>query len=460
MLRYGSLGEVLEELGLESPRCDRVLAVDDEPDNLDVLAMILEDDWDVFTATSGPEALAVMEAQGPVDLVVADQRMPGMTGVELLAEVARRWPETLSFVLTGYSDVEPIVEAVNRGAVHRFLLKPWEAEEMRAAVADAMELKANRAALRRIVAALDARRAELQRNLRDLRRAQARLLATERLSTLGRLTSGIMHDVRNQLTAMMLLVRTLQTEMADEEVQRAGRQALGTLEKLYGIVQEVNTFARNATAELRPQTIDTRRLLEEAIGQVHGLGQGHELEVPIEVERGAEVIRGDRAWIRQAIEALLRRTEAGAPSGTRLRLLARDDAEGQTVLELRRLPAEARDAGAGLRQADEDAGEPASGLAVELARLAAEAHNGSLAIDPRSDGGTSIVFRIGPMPAADHAADGDGDGDEGSHSSAEEGDLRLHRDGHDVPASYGSGPESREGAAADPQRDEWEAGRP
>ena len=101
--------DLLQSLGLPMPRCNKVLLVDDEFEVLAVLEALLEDDFDVQTAQGGAEALEILEAQSDLDLVITDQRMPGLTGVELLAIISERWPDIYRIVLTAYSDVDPIV---------------------------------------------------------------------------------------------------------------------------------------------------------------------------------------------------------------------------------------------------------------------------------------------------------------------------------------------------------------
>ncbi len=156
------LQRTLGQLGLEPPACRSVLLVDDEPANLLVLQATLEEEWTVHTADCAEDALAIFEAGETIDLIISDQRMPGTQGTDLLAIVGDRWPETIRLVLTAYSDVEPIVEAINRGDVYRFLLKPWESDVLRATVRDGLELKETRTALTTVVEALAERRHSLQ----------------------------------------------------------------------------------------------------------------------------------------------------------------------------------------------------------------------------------------------------------------------------------------------------------
>jgi len=101
-------------MGVQVAGSRRILLVDDEPENLDVLSVLLEDDFDIHVAHGGKEALAIFSKVGDFASVISDQRMPGMTGVELMIELRRLAPATVRMVLTGYSDLPPIVAAVNK----------------------------------------------------------------------------------------------------------------------------------------------------------------------------------------------------------------------------------------------------------------------------------------------------------------------------------------------------------
>jgi serine/threonine-protein kinase len=114
----------------------RLLFVDDEERVVKLLRMMFRRDYEVYTATSGQEALAIIAAQ-PIDVIVSDQRMPGMVGVELLAQVRKCSPATMRILLTGYSDLAAIVGSVNEAEVFRFVNKPWDQDEIKSIVAQA-----------------------------------------------------------------------------------------------------------------------------------------------------------------------------------------------------------------------------------------------------------------------------------------------------------------------------------
>jgi two-component system response regulator AtoC len=115
-----------------------ILIVDDEQDNLDAFRFNFRKTFDILTATSGAEALAIL-AEKDVAVIVTDQRMPRMTGVELLREVRNKTPETVGIILTAFTDVDVLIEAINLGQVYRYITKPWDAKEVRGVLQYAIE---------------------------------------------------------------------------------------------------------------------------------------------------------------------------------------------------------------------------------------------------------------------------------------------------------------------------------
>jgi CheY-like chemotaxis protein len=118
----------------------RILIVDDEEPILETMGFTFEDDYDVLTALSAPEALGVLDAHAPIAAVITDQRMPEMTGVEFLARVCERHPNTTRIILTGYADSDAMVRAINEGHVYAYVTKPWEPDALKQLVHRAVEL--------------------------------------------------------------------------------------------------------------------------------------------------------------------------------------------------------------------------------------------------------------------------------------------------------------------------------
>jgi signal transduction histidine kinase/response regulator RpfG family c-di-GMP phosphodiesterase len=122
----------------ENPKL-KILVVDDEPDNLDLLYRTFHRDYKVLRAESGPAALEILSREGEVAVIISDQRMPKMSGTEFLSLTAAQYPDVIRIILTGYTDVEDLVEAINAGKVFKYVTKPWDAEELRALVSQAVD---------------------------------------------------------------------------------------------------------------------------------------------------------------------------------------------------------------------------------------------------------------------------------------------------------------------------------
>lgn len=116
-----------------------ILLVDDEPRILRSLRMLLKPHYTIHTADNGAAALEVLEVleHEQIDVLLCDQRMPAMTGAEVLREATRRSPRTMRILLTGYSDLNAIIHSINEGEIFRFVNKPWDTEELKQTIATA-----------------------------------------------------------------------------------------------------------------------------------------------------------------------------------------------------------------------------------------------------------------------------------------------------------------------------------
>ncbi|MFO8041228.1 MAG: SpoIIE family protein phosphatase [Sodalinema sp.] len=117
----------------------KLLVVDDETDNLDLLYRTFRREFQVYKAESAMSALQVLEDRGEMAIIISDQRMPEMNGTEFLSKTVDRYPDTIRILLTGYTDVEDLVEAINSGQVFKYITKPWNPEELKSVVQQASE---------------------------------------------------------------------------------------------------------------------------------------------------------------------------------------------------------------------------------------------------------------------------------------------------------------------------------
>ncbi|MCA9087766.1 MAG: response regulator [Planctomycetaceae bacterium] len=204
-----------------------ILYVDDEPNNLFVFEATFECEFRVHTATSAAEALTILD-ETPVPVVVADQRMPEMTGVEMFSILRRRHPHIQRIILSGYTESDAIIDAVNEGQVFQFVRKPWERSELHTV-------------LRR---ALDAHDLATQNS-----RMAERLASVERMASLGHLAAEIAHEMGNQLMLLPLVELIEDAYSSDPQLLELASMARQTHERLETLVDEIKNFVRHNTGQ-------------------------------------------------------------------------------------------------------------------------------------------------------------------------------------------------------------------
>jgi response regulator RpfG family c-di-GMP phosphodiesterase len=116
-----------------------VLYIDDEENNLISFKAVFRLKYQVFTAIDAEDAMRILETE-PVEIIITDQRMPKMTGTEFLEKVLEKFPNPMRILLTGYSDMSAMVEAVNKGKIFHYLTKPWNEEELDLTIKRAFEV--------------------------------------------------------------------------------------------------------------------------------------------------------------------------------------------------------------------------------------------------------------------------------------------------------------------------------
>ena len=366
--------ELLQSLGIAPPVCQRVLLVDDEFEVIAVLEALLEDDFEIETAQGGAEALEILEQDDGIDLVITDQRMPGMTGVELLAIIAERWPDIYRIVLTAYSDVDPIVAAINEGSVDRFVLKPWDPDALRDQVAAGLVERTERVAMRQIGAALAQRHRSMTRTLTQLKDAHGRRGATEHLTILEWMSSGLRGELEGALGEM----RTAVEAMPAGDSQAQARQ---TITRISSLLDDVSRLETGGSTEATQPT-EVRKLISDAVRQLQEEDLGDNNPVHVHIEPDVTELNVAPHNMRLAVLSLLRNATRASPANQPIQVNVRREGTQLATIEV-------ADVGDGMSaEALQHATEPfftgfdppGNGLGLTICRLVAEAHGGRLAI--------------------------------------------------------------------------------
>jgi two-component system response regulator PhcR len=232
----------------------QILYVDDEPANLTSFKYCFDDRFDILTATSGDEALALLAA-GPVALLLADQRMPGMSGAELCRLARERHPDVVRVIVTAYADVTAAVAAINAGQVSRYLFKPWREEQMAEVLRAGIEAY---------------QLGEMTRGL------QVRLLQSEQQSTTTYLLGRVLHELANpaatvhtnvewiadSLTGLMRRQLPPDVAAAIADVSVAARETATASREL---VARIDRFRRGDPPSAPPGRTDLKRAVAAAL---------------------------------------------------------------------------------------------------------------------------------------------------------------------------------------------------
>jgi two-component system NtrC family sensor kinase len=231
----------------------KILFVDDDEANLIVFEAACGEEFSVLLASSAESALECMQRE-EVGVIIADQRMPGTTGIELLERIRDEYPDTVRMLITAYSDIQAAIGAINRGRVRRYLRKPWEPGELKAELADALDIY------------------NMSRKLYAL---ELRLRETERVYALGIVVASIAHELRNPMMLVTTGLSFLQSELGKlREVPAAGA-------------------FKSRIEEMAASLVDTRTGVDGVLDIVRGIELPTKSEpgVPPEAADFAEVLR-------------------------------------------------------------------------------------------------------------------------------------------------------------------------
>lgn len=298
------------------PQKQKILVVDDEPRIVELLRRELGRIYRVFTATSGAEALEIMEKESIV-LIISDQKMPGMNGAELLKNIVEHYPDTVRILLTGYTDLDALVGAVNGGRIYRYVSKPWETEELKAVVKQGIEhyeLKEQNSLL------LD----DLKKNNLELLKAYEELKALDKAKDV--FLSSVSHELRTPLTSIRsfseILLNYEDTDSLDQ------KDFLGIIhaesERLMLLIDDVLDLSniQAGTMAWNDTVVVLETLIEQVMETQEPLFQGKNLYVSLDCASDLPEIFVDRDRIRQVLTNLLDNATKFSVEGGEIRIRA------------------------------------------------------------------------------------------------------------------------------------------
>jgi signal transduction histidine kinase len=386
----------------------RILLVDDEPQVLAALRAHLRKKYEVFTAECGDDGLERIREYGPFAVVVADMRMPGMNGVEFLREAFRMAPDTVRILLTGYTDVDSAIGAVNEGRIFRFLTKPCPPPEFMKSVAEAVSQH------REVLNEREYVRGEKHRVSQKTVKA-SRMAALGKLATgAGRKLSGLARSHNQALDDVMANAATGGFVSPDD------LKELRRIERV--LARAADRLAEYASEGDGPEPVDMRDIVQRSVELLEMIADVDDVVIETEMGAGVPEVVVCQGQLEQVVVSVLtnaleavRKTDRAGLVQIRVHY---DQATDEVVCEV-------RDNGCGihpearpfvLRPFFSTKTDSGAGLGLSVARKLLKSWEGRLSFDSTFQRGSS--FRVHLPSAADQGANTTSDRSDRRRSAA------------------------------------------
>jgi signal transduction histidine kinase len=389
LINEREIAALVARFGVGSQLTGGVLLVDDEPNNLLVLRGFLDDEerWVIHEAATGEEALAIAE-KTPLDVVVSDHRMPGMSGVDLLEKLRRLRPDVAGIVLTGYADMNALEAAINRANAFRFLRKPWEPADILEAIDQACAHVSQRRIIERLVTLLSERGEMLRSSFDEMKKQQQALLHLERIGTIGRLASGVTHDLGNMVASLREAEYQLSQHSAAPELRETFTLGLAHVEKILRTLKTLQDFAHSGKLEISRAPTDPADVVRDAV-TISRMDLHFRLrKLVVDVAPSLSPLQADRLKLSQALVNLIQNAVRATDKDAAVRIIASPLPDGGLELAV-------EDDGPGVEPEHRprlfqpfSAGKTSEGLGMGLymARLIVESHGGTIRLVDRPRG--------------------------------------------------------------------------
>lgn len=311
--------------GVPATQRHTLLVVDDEPHVVRSLQDLLRLDYRVLGATRAADALELMRREA-VDVVLSDQRMPDTSGVDFLSRVRELYPDTVRLLITGYSDIRTVIDAINRGHVFRYIAKPWDPDELQTVIRQAVQQYEMVAERRRLIDELETANAHLRQALEQLKQSDQLKSAFIQVAS---------HELRTPLTIVLLLARLAAQvpqitpqlrDLLDRITSASGRLR-------YLVDQLITMLAAGSFSDLLTRgPVDLSRLLESAAEDVRPFVTQRRQDLRVQVPPDLGEFELDEPKIRDCLNHLLLNAIKFTPDGGHITLDAHaDDHDAATV---------------------------------------------------------------------------------------------------------------------------------
>ncbi|MBN8637591.1 MAG: hybrid sensor histidine kinase/response regulator [Anaerolineae bacterium] len=386
------------------PERGQLLIIDDEEEILKALNRQFRREYDVYTAPSAEQGYRLM-TETPIQVIISDQRMPGMNGAEFFGKIKNEYPDAIRLLLTGYADIQAVISAINDGNIFRYIAKPWDPVELDTIVREAFEryhlIVQNRKLLEELQESNTRLEQRVAERTAELEEMNGRLLTLnqQKDSFLGMAA----HDLRTPLTVLQGFTDLLTHPSARPEdfkefiviIRETIQQMLVLLDDLLDI-----TAIEAGKLTLRPETVAIAPFIERICKLSYRIGEQKGIQLVTDVAPDLPPITFDPRRIEQVLNNLLSNAFKFSHGGTTVtvQVRTRPDAVEFAVI----------DQGQGIRANEIDmvfgefqrvstkptGDEGSTGLGLSICRRIVDLHNGHIAVESESGQGSRFYFTL------------------------------------------------------------------
>lgn len=295
-----------------------VLCVDDEIDNVDSLERLLRKNYRVLKATSGQDALLLLQNQPGISVIITDQRMPQMTGVEFLQQSLLIQPKAMRILLTGYTDLESVISAINLGQIHRYLTKPWDPTDLLHTVEQAIQ---------RYEMSL-----ELERTNDHLQKALRELEELDRTKTEFMIL--INHELKTPLTSILNFTGLALESSPSDEMKLYLTKIEANAQRLRNVVEDCLLVIKTLNRQIQAQEQDF--VLKEILSLLDETSAKrlHDKNLKLEKDFQEVTLKTDPVWFREIMKRVLNNAVKFSPPGKTILLKLSHGPQGREVLTI------------------------------------------------------------------------------------------------------------------------------
>lgn len=386
-----------------------IVYVDDEEKSLTNFTRAFGDTFRIFTATNAQDGLKLIEQHGDeIAILMTDQRMPGEKGVWLLERARQLRPRILRILVTAYTDFDAAIEAVNSGAIYKYVSKPWDPAQLDMNLRQGLEFFTVQA--------------ERDQLLREKMSVLRNMMIADRIVSLGLLAAGLSHHIRNSMVAVKTFLELAPVKMAEEKSSTEGlrdpdfwkeyhQNVQSQIEKINSLLADLRTASENKSGTPFADEIKLSPAIADILTGLQPALAARRIEVENQLSENLPAIRVDLPKFNRLFELLFKDELAMLPAGSRICLTAEETNDGGKPAVAIRLtdngPALPQDALRVVLDPFTGGAPQEYGINLMACFFIAHHHGGNIEAHSLPGGGNTFIIRLPlrPEPVATNSED-------------------------------------------------------